>query len=126
MLLLGALALLMLVALTVILLYRQAGSAILLAWSAYGVLVGLLTVRWRAAGGELYLPNLLGQALAEQLSGWAFNRFGDPRATNAADTVPWLLRRSQLYVLTSTLVWGLVGLLLWPLARDPRHHERPG
>lgn len=121
---LGVLAFIGLLGLTLALLDRQGGPAIALAWLAYGVLAGALTIRWRAMGGETYPLNLLGQALAEQVHAWAFRRFADPRAIRVEDTMPWLLRRSQLYILSSAFLWGLIGLLLWPLANRPRRSRR--
>jgi hypothetical protein len=122
--LLSLLAFIELLGLTLALLRWRAGPVIALAWLAYGALAGALTIRWRAMGGESYPPNLLGQALAEQVHEWAFRRFADPHAIRAEDTMPWLLRRSQLYLLASALLWGLIGLLLWPLADRPRPRRR--
>jgi hypothetical protein len=117
-LLLGGLGFVGLLALTAILLSRRVGLVLVAVWCGYGLLLAVISVRWHTTHRDaLYLPNLPGALLGDALSSWGLRRFGDPRAVNAGATVPWLLQRPQVYVPASVLAWGLVGLVLWLVAR---------
>ncbi len=116
------------------LLGRRVARLILVAYTLYGILVGLLTVLWLRSGGESYLPNLPGQILGEWAYDWAIAAIGDPTSSQARYTIPWILRVPQVIVPASVLVWGLTGLIVWgvlaysassvgrpdPLRQEPR------
>jgi hypothetical protein len=81
--------------------------AIGLGFLAYGVLSGLLAARlWPYDSSTM--PNLYASLLGDAVYGLSVQRLGNP----------WLLDKPQVYVLVSTLLCGLVGLLAqWVDAR---------
>jgi hypothetical protein len=79
----------------------------------YGVVVGLLSVAWHGAGREVPLPlNIPGELLAYSVYERAIQWLGNPGSPQADLSIPWLLRLPQVYVVASTVFWGLAGLVV--------------
>lgn len=115
-LLFGLLALLGLALLAAALTHRRRPMLLVPVFLLYGLLMGVLTIRWHVGGGESYPPNIPGQWLGQKLYERQVVGVGKPPATE----VPRLLRTPQVYVPASVLVWGLGGSLLWLAARRAR------
>lgn len=78
----------------------------------YGIVVGLLSTWWWQISDSLFLPNLPGQLLGDEVYVHAINSLGNPQSAQAHYTIPWGLRIPQVYVPVSIIFWGLVGLII--------------
>ena len=122
--LIGLISFLCLIALTIVLLAHGRAGLVALVFVTYGLLIGVLTVRELQTGVETYLPNLLGQALGEEVYHRAPALLGDPDASNVDATIPWIVRRPQVHVPSSVVAWGALGVLVWAVARPEAGWER--
>ena len=91
--------------------------AFLLAFLLYGAVVGALTMHsWLDRNGEtspvLLLVNAPGVFLGDEAYVRSIDLIGDPRSDRAHTTIPRVLRVPYMYVASSMLSWGLVGLLV--------------
>lgn len=48
----------------------------------------------------------------DTIYGWSIQLLGNPHSFHAHDTIPWLLRVPQVYVIASIVLWGLLGLVV--------------
>lgn len=124
---LGLIAATGLIVLTAALLGRGRPDLVALAFIGYGPLIGVLTISATRSGIETNVFNLPGQALGEEVYARAAPLLGDPHADDAEATIPWILRRPQVYVPSSVLAWGVLGVLIWIVAprRDRGGHRGP-
>jgi len=65
---------------------------------------------WPADSGFYF--NVLPALLGDQVYNLSIQHFGDMISPQAHYTIPWILRIPQVYVITSIVLYGLVGLLL--------------
>ena len=87
------------------------------AFLLYGAVVGALTTQsWRANNGEtsplLLLVNWPGVQLGDEAYVRGIELIGDPSSDRAHSTIPRVLRVPDVYVGSSLLSWGLVGVLV--------------
>jgi hypothetical protein len=87
--------------------------AIVLGFLAYGVASGLLAA-WAWPLDSCTLPNVYAVLVGDKVYGFSAQRLGDP----------WLLSVPQVYVVVSTIMGGLAGLLAqWADARIRRRRS---
>ena len=94
------------------------GRAVLLGSVAFGLLSGVAAALiWPLDVSAVI--NVPGVWLGDWIYANAIEWIGDPHSSQAHYTIPWPLRVPQVYVIASTGVWGLLGLLLqWPFGRS--------
>ena len=85
-------------------------KAILLGFVVFGIAIGLLTASLWPADSSFYF-NVFGALLGDQVYALSIQYFGDIVSPQAHYTIPWILRIPQVYVITSIVLYGLVGLL---------------
>jgi len=89
------------------------GRAIFLGFLVFGVTTGVLTAWVWPIDSSVYF-NIFGTLLGDWVYNWSVQHLGDP----------WLLRVPQVYVLASTVLCGVVGLLLqWMYNRQTRDEQ---
>jgi len=86
-------------------------KAILLGFPVFGIAVGFLTA-WAWPADSSFYFNVLGALLGDQIHNMSIQYFGDIISPQAHYTIPWILRIPQVHVVTSIVLYGLVGLLL--------------
>ena len=86
-------------------------KAILLGFLVFGIAVGFLTA-WAWPADSSFYFNVFGALLGDQIYNMSIQYFGDIVSPQAHYTIPWILRIPQVYVITSIVLYGLVGLLL--------------
>jgi hypothetical protein len=91
-------------------------ASVFLVFLLFGGIMGLLAVySWTTRSGEtlplLILFNAPGILLGDELYVRSIDLLGEPSSEHAHFTIPWVLRVPQVYVISSMLSWGLVGLL---------------
>jgi hypothetical protein len=91
--------------------------AVFVAFLLYGAVVGALTMQsWTDRNGEtappLLIVNALGVYLGDEVYVRSIDLIGDPSSDRAHFSIPWVLRLPYVYVASSALSWGLVGLLV--------------
>jgi len=93
------------------------------AFLLYGVVLGALTMdSWTERNGEtsplLLLLNAPGVVLGDEAYVRSIDLIGDPHSACAHCTIPRVLRVPYVYVASSVLTWGVVGMLLgWATSR---------
>jgi len=112
-----------LVILGLILTLRVAGISarwrIVLGFLIFGTATGLLVAQqWPQ--DNIFLYNLYAHFLGYAVYLWAIQHIGNPTASNAHDTIPWLLRIPQVFVIVSVIFWGSLGLLVQFAVNRPR------
>lgn len=85
-------------------------TAVFAGFTLFGILSGLMAALYGHHEG-LYMFNILGVPLGEEVYGWSIDHFGDPHSAFAHYTIPWALRIPQVCLFTSAIVWSLLGLL---------------
>lgn len=85
--------------------------AILFSFLVFGAATGILTAWVWPIDSSLYF-NVLASLLGDQVYNLSIQFLGDASSSQAHYTIPWILRIPQVYVLTSIVVCGLVGLPL--------------
>ncbi len=83
--------------------------AIILGFLIFGAVTGILTAWAWPLDSSIYF-NLFATFLGDQLYNLSIQYLGDMHSSQAHYTIPWILRVPQVYVLTSTVVCGLVSL----------------
>jgi len=86
-------------------------KAILLGFLTFGIAIGFLTA-WAWPADSSFYFNAFGALLGDQVYNLSIRCFGDIISPQAHYTIPWILRVPQVYVITSIVVYGLVGLVL--------------
>ena len=86
-------------------------KAILVGFLVFGTAIGFFAVWLWPADSSFYF-NVLPALLGDQVYNLSIRYFGDIISPQAHYTIPWILRIPQVYVITSIVVYGLVGLLL--------------
>lgn len=86
-------------------------NKIFISFLIYGCLVGFLSCWWRMVSDAIFIFNLPGIMLGDELYNLAISYFGNPNSSQAHYTIPWGWRIPQIYVLTSLIFWGIVGWL---------------
>ena len=76
------------------------------------------------ADSSFYL-NIFPALLGDQIYNLSIRYFGDTISPQAHYTIPWILRIPQVYVITSIVVYGLIGLLV-QLAYNRRSEVKGG
>ena len=102
------------------------GTAFLLA----GVVMGALTAQsWTDRNGEtspvLLMLNAPGVALGDAAYVRGIALLGDPGSAQAHTTVPPVLRVPTVYVTSSAVAWGSVGVVAGWVTRRVGRHRRP-
>ncbi|MFU8795902.1 MAG: hypothetical protein ACNA7X_01215 [Dehalococcoidia bacterium] len=75
----------------------------------FGILSGVLAVL--GVPGETALVMNPGVLWGEAVYIFSLRLIGDPHSAFAHYTIPWVLRTPQVFLLTSTAAWGLIGAL---------------
>ncbi len=86
-------------------------KAILLAFLVFGTVMGFFTAWLWPADSSSYF-NFFPAVLGDQVYNLSIQHFGDIISPQAHYTIPWILRVPQVYVITSIIAYGLIGLLL--------------
>lgn len=86
-------------------------KVILLGFLVFGTAIGFFTAWLWPADSSFYF-NVFGALLGDQVYNLSIQYFGDIISPQAHYTIPWILRIPQVYVITSIVLYGLVGLLL--------------
>ena len=104
-----------LVVLGLIVVFRQmqvpSKKVILVGFLVFGTTIGFFTAWLWPADSSFYL-NVFGALLSDQVYDLSIRCFGDIISSQAHYTIPWVLRIPQVYVITSIVVYALLGLLL--------------
>jgi hypothetical protein len=87
------------------------GHAVFLSFLTFGLASGLLAVLLWPADSSVF-PNAFGVWVGEWIYVHAIEQIGDPHSSQAHSTIPWFLRVPQVYVITSTGLFALMGLVL--------------
>lgn len=88
-----------------------AGRAVFFSLLAFGLAAGILAARlWPL--DSCILPNVFGVWLGDWVYARAIEWIGDPHSAIAHETIPWLVRIPQVYVITSIALCALLGLVL--------------
>ena len=82
-----------------------------LGFLVFGTVIGFLTA-WAWPADSSFYFNAFGALLGDQVYNLSIRYFGDIISPQAHYTIPWILRVPQVYVITSIVVYGLVGLVL--------------
>ena len=85
--------------------------AVFLSLLIFGVVTGILVV-WLWPLDSSVLPNIFGVWLGDWIYHQAIAWTGNPYSAQAHDTIPWVLQVPQVYVIASTGLFALVGLVL--------------
>ena len=85
-------------------------KAILIGFLVFGTAMGFSAAWLWPADSSFYL-NIFPALLGDQIYNLSIRYFGDKVSPQAHNTIPWILRIPQVYVVTSMVVYGLVGLL---------------
>ena len=86
-------------------------KAIILGFLVFGTVIGFLTA-WAWPADSSFYFNVFGALLGDQVYNLSIQYFGDIISPQAHYTIPWILRIPQVYVITSIVLYGSVGLLL--------------
>jgi hypothetical protein len=84
---------------------------IVLAFLLFAATTGFL-VAWQWPQDSIFLYNFPAQFLGYEIYSWSIRLIGDPTYANAHDTIPWLLRIPQVFVMVSLLFWGVLGAFI--------------
>jgi hypothetical protein len=82
-----------------------------LAFMIFAVCLGIWTAKISHQDSSVIF-NFPGVLFGEAIYRWSIQLLGDPHSFQAHYTIPWLLRVPQVFVLTSILLWGLLGLVV--------------
>ncbi len=84
---------------------------IVLGFLIFGTVTGFLVILlWPQ--DNMLLVNLPAGYIGFQVYIWSIQLFGNPNSFNAHETIPWLLRIPQVYMLVSILFWGALGSVI--------------
>jgi hypothetical protein len=86
-------------------------KAIFFSFLAFGAALGFFTAWLWPADSSVYF-NVFGVLLGDPVYDLSIRYFGDIISPQAHYTIPWVLRIPQVYVITSIVVYALIGLLL--------------
>jgi hypothetical protein len=86
-------------------------QAIFFSFLAFGTALGFFTAWLWPADSSVYF-NVFGALLGDQVYDLSIQHFGDIISPQAHYTIPWVLRIPQVYIITSIVVYALLGLLL--------------
>lgn len=75
----------------------------------YGFIAGILSAWWWGVSDSVFLFNIPGVLLGDEVYSYSILFIGDPGSPQAHYTIPWILRVPQVYVPVSLMFWGLVG-----------------
>ena len=90
---------------------------LLVIFSAYGLLIGLISAWWWLLGACSIPPsNLPGVLLGDWLYDASIRWLGDPSSPHAHYTIPAPLRIPWVYVPSSLLAWSAVGAVVQAIA----------
>ena len=85
--------------------------AVFLSFLIFGLTTGILAVLlW--PHDSCVLPNVFGVWLGDCIYVYAIEWMGNPHSPQAHDTIPWVFRVPQVYVIASTGLCASVGLVL--------------
>ena len=82
-----------------------------------GIVLGLITVWFDQNTDTLFLLNVPGTLLGDAIYNISIELFGESHSAQAHYTIPWVLRVPQVYVLTSIILWGVIGFILTVLLK---------
>jgi disulfide bond formation protein DsbB len=86
-------------------------KVVLVGFLVFGTAVGFFTAWLWPADSSFYF-NVFGALLGDRVYDLSIQHFGDIISPQAHYTIPWVLRIPQVYVITSIVVYALLGLLL--------------
>jgi hypothetical protein len=86
-------------------------ATIFVSFLVFGTAMGVFTAWLWPADSSVYF-NLLPALLGDQVYDLSIRYFGDIISSHAHYTIPWFLRVPRIYVVSSVVVYGLVGLAL--------------
>ncbi len=82
---------------------------VLVGFLVYGVAVGILSVWWWHLSDMPFLPNIPGVLLGDAVYEASINSIGNPNSSQAHYTIPFFLRKPEVYLPVSAALWGLIG-----------------
>ncbi|OGO00337.1 MAG: hypothetical protein A2Y90_00230 [Chloroflexi bacterium RBG_13_52_12] len=98
-----------------VLLIRKLGVpskwAILVAFLTFAVGTGVWVIQISHLDSSV-LVNYPAIFLGDFIYHWSIQLLGDPHSFWAHETIPWLLRTPQVYLIASIMIWGLLGLVV--------------
>lgn len=77
----------------------------------FGIGAGFVSVWYYNNTDTIFFFNIPGTLIGDGIYYRSIEMFGNPFSDQAHYTIPWLLRIPQVYVLASTLFWGLLGTI---------------
>ena len=86
-------------------------KVVLVGFLVFGTAIGFFTATLWPADSSFYF-NVFGALFGDQVYDLSIRCFGDIISSQAHYTIPWILRIPQVYVVTSIVSYGAVGLLL--------------
>ena len=75
----------------------------------YGVVVGIVSVWWWHLSDVPFLPNIPGVLLGDAVYEASIDIIGNPNSAQAHYTIPFFLRKPEVYLPVSAALWGLIG-----------------
>ncbi len=95
------------------------GRAVIASFVLFGLATGVLVaLLWPS--DSCFLPNILGVWLGDWIYIQAIARIGNPYSDHAHETIPWLLRVPQVYMIASVAWCTMAG---WLIATSLRQHS---
>jgi hypothetical protein len=85
-------------------------KVVLVGFLVFGTAIGFFTAWLWPADSSFYF-NVFGALLGDQVYDLSIQHFRDIISPQAHYTIPWVLRIPQVYVITSIVLYGSVGLL---------------
>ena len=82
-------------------------AKILLSFLIYGLLVGIFSVWWRGVSDAIFVFNIPGVLLGDEVYSLSIFYLGDPNSPQAHYSILWILRIPQVYI-----PGGMVGSLV--------------
>lgn len=87
-------------------------TRIFLSFFVYGFITGSLSVWWWGISDSIFVLNIPGVLLGDEVYSYAIQVTGNPGSPQAHYTIPWILRVPQVYIPVSMIFWGLAGVLI--------------
>jgi len=82
---------------------------VLVGFLVYGLAVGILSVWWWHLSDMPFLPNLPGVLLGDAVYEGSIDSIGNPNSSQAHYSIPFFLRKPEVYLPVSAALWGLIG-----------------
>ena len=77
----------------------------------FGIGVGFVSVWFDNNTDTIFFLNIPGTIIGDGIYSGAIRLFGDPGSSQAHNTIAWIYRTPQVYVLGSGIFWGILGVI---------------